>query len=142
MSTCPRCRQYQAVEQDACPDCLAKFAARKIVPADHTVSYMFGLKTVTKRAADLTPLRAIRLKCFDCSGGSAKVANECHILACPCWPYRLGHRPNFVKGVVPPGMPHNLVGGHVGGTFDALQPPDDMDDQDDYPDDAEGADHA
>jgi hypothetical protein len=115
--TCPSCPRYQAVGQGACPDCLAKFAARRIVPADHLVRYMYGAKTVTKRAADLRPLKAMRAKCVDCSGGSPLAATECHILDCPLWPYRLGRRPKFVKGAVAPGMPHNLVEGHVRGNL-------------------------
>ncbi len=57
MATCPHCQQYQAVGQGACQDCLAKFAAQRIVPADHEVRYMYGNKTVTKRAAELRPLQ-------------------------------------------------------------------------------------
>ena len=116
MSTCPQCKQYQAVGQGACPDCLAKFAAKRIVPTDHEVRYLFGSKTVTKRAADLRPLKAIRAKCVDCSGGSPMVATECHILDCPLWTYRLGRRPKFVKGVVPPGFNSGAVEGHLRGT--------------------------
>jgi hypothetical protein len=119
---CPSCAQYVAVGQGACPDCLAKFAALRIVPTDHIVRYVHGTKTVTKLAADLTPLKAIRAKCIDCSGGSPKVATECHILECSLWPYRLGRRPKFVKGAVAPGMPHNLVEGHLRGTIDAQTP--------------------
>ena len=134
---CPQCRQYQAVEQAACPDCLAKFAALRIVPTDHQVRYMYGSKTVTKRAADLGPLKAIRAKCVDCSGGSPTVATECVILDCPLWHYRLGHRPKYVKGVFPPGIDSGAVEGHLRGTLAAPQPPCDPD-QDDHPGDAEG----
>lgn len=38
----------------------------------------------------LTPLRAIRAKCLDCSAGSAKEVRECVMLDCPLYPYRLG----------------------------------------------------
>ena len=42
----------------------------------------------------LTPLRAIRAKCIDCSAGSAKEVRECVILDCPLYPYRMGKSPN------------------------------------------------
>ena len=42
----------------------------------------------------LTPLRAIRAKCLDCSAGSAKEVRECVMLDCPLYPYRLGKSPN------------------------------------------------
>ena len=42
----------------------------------------------------LTPLRAIRAKCIDCSAGSMKEVRECMMLDCPLYPYRLGKSPN------------------------------------------------
>lgn len=45
-----------------------------------------------------TPLRAIRLKCLDCSCGSAQEVRECPIEACPLYYYRSGHNPKR-KGV-------------------------------------------
>lgn len=42
----------------------------------------------------LTPLRAIRTKCIDCSAGSMKEVRECVMLDCPLYPYRLGKSPN------------------------------------------------
>lgn len=42
----------------------------------------------------LTPLRAIRAKCLDCSGGSPKETRECVMLDCPLYPYRMGKSPN------------------------------------------------
>lgn len=41
----------------------------------------------------LTPLKAIRKHCLECSGDSFKHARECHLRDCPLWPYRMGHRP-------------------------------------------------
>lgn len=41
----------------------------------------------------LTPLRAIRAKCLDCSAGSYKEVRLCLDTNCPLWPYRLGRRP-------------------------------------------------
>ena len=42
----------------------------------------------------LTPLRAIRAKCIDCSAGSMQEVRECVMLDCPLYPYRLGKSPN------------------------------------------------
>lgn len=42
----------------------------------------------------LTPIRAIRTKCIDCSAGSMKEVRECVMLDCPLYPYRLGKSPN------------------------------------------------
>lgn len=42
----------------------------------------------------LTPLRAIRKKCLDCSAGSSNEVKTCEILDCPLYPYRLGKSPN------------------------------------------------
>ena len=40
-----------------------------------------------------TPIKAIRLKCLECSAASAAEVRRCPIEDCPLWPYRLGHRP-------------------------------------------------
>lgn len=42
----------------------------------------------------LTPLRAIRAKCIDCSAGSMKEVRECVMLDCHLYPYRFGKSPN------------------------------------------------
>ena len=41
----------------------------------------------------LTPMRAIRQKCLECSNGSNMEVRECPIKKCPLYPYRSGHRP-------------------------------------------------
>ena len=41
----------------------------------------------------LRPLRAIRVKCLDCSGGQIKEVRECQCPACTLYPYRMGKRP-------------------------------------------------
>lgn len=38
----------------------------------------------------LTPLKAIRKNCVECSGGSLKNVRECHITDCHFYEYRLG----------------------------------------------------
>jgi len=42
---------------------------------------------------ELTPLRAIKLYCLECSGGSIKERRLCPIKDCPLYPYRFGHNP-------------------------------------------------
>lgn len=41
-----------------------------------------------------TPIKAIRAKCLDCSGGSAQDVRLCIIQECPLYPYRMGKNPN------------------------------------------------
>lgn len=41
----------------------------------------------------LTPIRAIRAKCLDCSAGQAKEVRLCTAKNCALYPYRMGHRP-------------------------------------------------
>jgi hypothetical protein len=43
--------------------------------------------------ARLTPIKAIREKCLECSGGSRQEVRYCPITRCALWPYRLGKRP-------------------------------------------------
>ena len=43
-------------------------------------------------AKKLTPMRAIRAKCLECSGSSAEV-KACPCKSCPIWKFRSGHRP-------------------------------------------------
>ena len=44
-----------------------------------------------------TPLRAIRAKCVDCSGGSLSEARKCTVVGCPLWPMRMGKNPFYGK---------------------------------------------
>ena len=41
----------------------------------------------------LTPVRAIRAKCLDCTGNQPKEVRLCPSYYCSLWPYRAGHRP-------------------------------------------------
>lgn len=43
--------------------------------------------------AKLTPMKAIRKKCVECSGGSAQEVRMCTVETCPLYRYRSGHRP-------------------------------------------------
>ena len=44
-----------------------------------------------------TPLKAMRAKCLDCSGGSPKEVRLCPVSNCPLWEYRFGKRPQTVR---------------------------------------------
>lgn len=44
-------------------------------------------------AVVLTPVKAIRSKCLDCSGFSTKDARTCPFIDCSLSCYRMGHRP-------------------------------------------------
>jgi hypothetical protein len=43
----------------------------------------------------ITPLRAIRLNCLKCVGGSAKEVKRCNIPECPLFDYRFGKNPSL-----------------------------------------------
>lgn len=44
-----------------------------------------------------TAIKAIRLKCLDCGGGSMAEVRLCDITHCPLHPFRLGKNPNIGK---------------------------------------------
>ena len=46
----------------------------------------------------LTPLKAIRQNCIECSGGSLKDVKDCIIPDCPLYQYRMGKNSNR-KGI-------------------------------------------
>lgn len=41
----------------------------------------------------LTPVKAIRAKCIECSGGNRSEADRCQIKDCPLYAYRHGKNP-------------------------------------------------
>lgn len=41
---------------------------------------------------NLTVLKAIRLKCLECSCGSRLEVSNCLFTSCPLWPYRMGRK--------------------------------------------------
>lgn len=43
------------------------------------------------------PVKAIRLKCLDCSGGSFPEVEKCDIRHCALWPFRFGKNPFRTK---------------------------------------------
>lgn len=48
--------------------------------------------------SELTPLKAIRAKCIDCSCGSSAEVRNCQIMSCPLYDFRFGHNPRR-KGI-------------------------------------------
>ncbi len=44
----------------------------------------------------LTPLKAIRAKCLDCSGFQPSEVRNCEIPECPLFSYRMGRNPRRV----------------------------------------------
>jgi len=40
---------------------------------------------------ELTPIRAIRWKCKECSNFQPSEVRECHIKDCALWPFRMGN---------------------------------------------------
>ena len=51
-----------------------------------------------KRENIITPLKAIRMNCLDCSGYKAIEVKNCVILDCPLYQYRFGKNPKR-KGI-------------------------------------------
>ena len=45
----------------------------------------------------LTPMRSIRYKCLDCTGGSFQDVRECEFNDCAFYGYRLGHKSSYAK---------------------------------------------
>ena len=41
----------------------------------------------------MSPLKALRLRCIDCSAGSSLEVRLCTAASCPSWPFRLGRNP-------------------------------------------------
>ena len=47
----------------------------------------------------LTPIQAIRAKCWDCANGSRREIRLCDLTHCPLWPYRMGRRPKDARAL-------------------------------------------
>jgi hypothetical protein len=45
--------------------------------------------------------KAIRLKCVDCGGGSAREVTRCSVTDCSLWQFRFGKRPKTVRARQP-----------------------------------------
>ena len=50
--------------------------------------------------AKLTPMKATRKKCHECSGGSAKEVRECKVRTCALFAYRSGEKSKGDKYIV------------------------------------------
>lgn len=48
----------------------------------------------------LTPVKAIRQHCLECSGGSPSEVRNCVILDCPLYAFRLGKNPNIKSRIL------------------------------------------
>jgi len=65
---------------------------------------------------ELSPIKAIRQHCVECSGGVFKHVLWCPVASCTLWPYRLGSRPSTVRAkycpelVDPAAQPGDSVG--------------------------------
>lgn len=46
-----------------------------------------------------SPIKAVRAKCIDCSGGSMAEARKCACTGCPLWPMRMGVNPFHASSV-------------------------------------------
>jgi len=55
--------------------------------------YRFGKRPDIKPA--LTPIKAIKAKCYDCSENNKAEQRRCEFKNCVLWPYRLGHNPKL-----------------------------------------------
>lgn len=47
-----------------------------------------------KYTKELSPLKAIRLNCLECSGGLSEEVRQCPITTCPVYPFRFGKDPS------------------------------------------------
>lgn len=45
----------------------------------------------------LTPIKAIRAKCLDCSNNQYSEVRNCGVGSCPLYPYRMGKRPKPIE---------------------------------------------
>lgn len=61
---------------------------------DHLTNYFRGIPNsmqwgwLSNYMGKSTPMKAIRAKCYDCSGYDRNEAQTCHIRTCPLWHYR------------------------------------------------------
>lgn len=72
------------------------------ISRDHVITYMYGMGDRIVKAGDLPPMKAIRAKCIDCSGGSVSEVTKCVIPDCPLYPYRMGRNPFRQERVMSP----------------------------------------
>lgn len=61
--------------------------------------FLFGLKLIAMEEREMkknkpSPLRAIRLKCLQCSNYQPSEVRFCQCFDCPIFPFRFGRNPN------------------------------------------------
>jgi hypothetical protein len=59
-------------------------------PSEKCFLYPFRLG---KRPKGFHPIKSIRKRCLDCSGGILQEVKDCAFIDCSLFLYRLGHRP-------------------------------------------------
>lgn len=57
----------------------------------------------------MTPMKAIRAYCLDCSNGSAHEVKLCPMTECPLYAFRLGKNPNIKKKKLTPEQKEEIV---------------------------------
>ena len=50
----------------------------------------------------MSPIKALRLRCLDCCGGSPNEVRLCSAVACASWPFRMGENPWVAKRAISP----------------------------------------
>lgn len=66
---------------------------------DKTISETVKVCDVEVRVPH-SPIKAIRLKCLDCSAGQPSEVGLCPVVDCPLWNFRLGKNPFAKKRVL------------------------------------------
>jgi hypothetical protein len=49
------------------------------------------------RGQPMSPFKAIRAKCFDCSYYQVGEIRQCEAISCPLWPFRAGKHPWWLE---------------------------------------------
>lgn len=72
----------------------------KVSPYENDAGNLIGKQPSEISKEDLqalghpeSPIKAIRAKCVDCSGGIESEARKCVQHSCPLWPMRMGRNP-------------------------------------------------
>jgi hypothetical protein len=82
----------------------------------HTCKKWIGLKSEIA-TEEITPIKAIRQNCLECSGGSYVEVKNCPIKTCAYYPYRLGKNPACRKD---PNTPASEIQPEIAGGLENL----------------------
>lgn len=63
-----------------------------------------------KKPKRLSTMKAIRMKCFDCSGFDAREVGKCTVIDCALWPWRFGMKPEVSDARGKQTNPYELSG--------------------------------